>query len=306
MQDGPAPWTLAAFIAICHIISVSIMEPLYVAGGFALYINRRTLLEGWDIEVAFRRLARRLTQAAPAVRTFGPAVAALVVFLGAGIAHAQSSDLDPNPSEVIQAVLADPDFGGTEIRTEWHWPWLEDFLEADDEPQLPSDTGWLGEFLAAGGQFLMWVLAAVLVAVAAVLVVRQIQSGAWRRPKPATVSLPDLAFGHTALPETLPEDVPAAAWALWETGEHALALGMLYAGAIHDLVLRRGVQIPRAATEGICLRAVRAHTGGELAGYFAELTRAWLQSAYAHRPPEQDVVRGLCGRWSLHFQGSAT
>ena len=33
------------------------IEPLYVAGGFALYINRRVWLEGWDVELAFRRLA---------------------------------------------------------------------------------------------------------------------------------------------------------------------------------------------------------------------------------------------------------
>lgn len=40
--------------------AVSLIEPFYVAGGFTLYLNRRTLLEGWDIELAFRRLADRL------------------------------------------------------------------------------------------------------------------------------------------------------------------------------------------------------------------------------------------------------
>lgn len=42
-------------------ITVSIIEPLYVAGGFILYLNRRTHLEGWDIELAFRRMAERLS-----------------------------------------------------------------------------------------------------------------------------------------------------------------------------------------------------------------------------------------------------
>lgn len=40
----------------------AIVEPLYVAGGFSLYLNRRTVLEGWDIEIAFRRMARRLSE----------------------------------------------------------------------------------------------------------------------------------------------------------------------------------------------------------------------------------------------------
>ena len=36
-----------------------VLEPFYVAAGFGLYLNRRTLLEGWDIEVALRRIAAR-------------------------------------------------------------------------------------------------------------------------------------------------------------------------------------------------------------------------------------------------------
>lgn len=42
------------------LFAISIIEPLYVAGGFALYLNRRTHLEGWDIELAFRRIAKHL------------------------------------------------------------------------------------------------------------------------------------------------------------------------------------------------------------------------------------------------------
>jgi len=41
---------------------ISIIEPLYVAAGFALYLNRRTHLEGWDIELIFRRIATHLAQ----------------------------------------------------------------------------------------------------------------------------------------------------------------------------------------------------------------------------------------------------
>lgn len=45
---------------ISSLIALSIIEPLYVAAGFALYINRRTHLEAWDIELAFRRIAEHL------------------------------------------------------------------------------------------------------------------------------------------------------------------------------------------------------------------------------------------------------
>ena len=44
----------AYFLAEC------VLEPLYVAAGFSLYLNRRTALEGWDLEVAFKRMAARV------------------------------------------------------------------------------------------------------------------------------------------------------------------------------------------------------------------------------------------------------
>lgn len=37
----------------------SVVEPFYVASGFALYLNRRSELEGWDIEQAFRKMSIR-------------------------------------------------------------------------------------------------------------------------------------------------------------------------------------------------------------------------------------------------------
>ncbi|MET1256862.1 hypothetical protein [Aliikangiella maris] len=42
-------------------ISVSLVAPFYTACGFALYLNQRTCLEAWDVELAFKRLAKRLS-----------------------------------------------------------------------------------------------------------------------------------------------------------------------------------------------------------------------------------------------------
>jgi hypothetical protein len=47
---------------ISSLLALSIVEPLYVAAGFALYLNRRTHLECWDIELAFRRIAEHLVK----------------------------------------------------------------------------------------------------------------------------------------------------------------------------------------------------------------------------------------------------
>lgn len=59
--DRPAIATMS--IAI-YWIAVTMVEPFFVATGFASYINRRVELEGWDIELIFRSLAERLARRA--------------------------------------------------------------------------------------------------------------------------------------------------------------------------------------------------------------------------------------------------
>lgn len=46
---------------VIYYLAISLVAPFYVAAGFCLYINRRTVLEGWDIELTFRNLANRAT-----------------------------------------------------------------------------------------------------------------------------------------------------------------------------------------------------------------------------------------------------
>ena len=48
------------FISSLYIVVTLIIEPFYIAANFALYINRRTQLEAWDIELSFRKMAIRL------------------------------------------------------------------------------------------------------------------------------------------------------------------------------------------------------------------------------------------------------
>ncbi|MES2313760.1 MAG: DUF4129 domain-containing protein, partial [Pseudomonadota bacterium] len=58
VRDASTAWLLLA--AAMAYLAMSAIEPLYVACGFALYLNRRTQLEAWDIDLAFRRMRTRL------------------------------------------------------------------------------------------------------------------------------------------------------------------------------------------------------------------------------------------------------
>lgn len=56
---GGAPWWFEMLGNLFYTITITVIEPFYVAGGFALYLNRRTWLEGWDLELVFRRMTER-------------------------------------------------------------------------------------------------------------------------------------------------------------------------------------------------------------------------------------------------------
>jgi hypothetical protein len=90
-------------------ITLSIIEPFYVGAGFGLYLNRRMQLEGWDIELAFRHLAARLSQPLMAAALLFVAVAAFSMPLRAehpttSAAPAQSSDASDNAKDDPESV----------------------------------------------------------------------------------------------------------------------------------------------------------------------------------------------------------
>lgn len=55
LTDPEAPMGFKVFTSLSYIAAISLMEPLYVASGFTLYLNRRVELEAWDIEVDLKR-----------------------------------------------------------------------------------------------------------------------------------------------------------------------------------------------------------------------------------------------------------
>lgn len=53
------------FLGLCFLIFVlveSVIAPFFVASAFSFYVCRRSLLEGWDIELSFRHLMGRFLQ----------------------------------------------------------------------------------------------------------------------------------------------------------------------------------------------------------------------------------------------------
>jgi hypothetical protein len=117
MKEQP-PWWMQALNNGIYWVALSVIEPFYVGAGFALYLNRRTLLEAWDIELAFRRLAARLARTAVAV-------------LLAGTLLLPAAELAARPA----LTAADKNFSKTEPDKPWH----KDAEEGPAAKRVPAD-----------------------------------------------------------------------------------------------------------------------------------------------------------------------
>lgn len=291
-DTGPSPgWVVTNVIAL---ISFSLVEPFYVAAGFSLYLNRRTRLEGWDVELAFRRLARRLTPA----RVASVAVL-LVVCLGSPL-HAVPPP--PDPKAVITEVLAAKEFQTKRKITSWQLKGGPSRAPRDRTP--PFQPGPLLTLVVRGVAYTIVAVGAGFLIFYALRAVRSYRP----LPRAAVAPLALPVTGVTRRSERFPDDVPEAAARLLEEGQAVAALGLLYRAAIARLVARDGLLLRNDFTEGDCLREVSRLHGSparrDRVEAFRRLTAAWQAAAYAHRLPSPEEGRALCDLWRRQLGAS--
>jgi hypothetical protein len=272
-------WTYGG--AVGYAVAVLLLEPFYVAGGFGLYLNRRTLLEGWDIEVALRRLAER------------HATAAMVIFsVVCFLVLPTSSYAEKNPKQEIAEVLKAKEFGYERDAMRWQ-------SRNPDKPQKkdadPTDLWGIGYALARAVEVLLWGLAAAAVAYAVWFLARMLPRG--RPLAPEAYRPPPALFGMELAPETLPPDVAAAAAALAREGKLREALSLLYRGALSNLVHQRGVQLLPSHTEA----EVLSLSGQEVHSYLEKLIAVWRLCAYAKRDPAPLDIEQLAQGYKASF-----
>jgi hypothetical protein len=301
---GEASFDPTALQVALWVVAMSLVEPFYVAGGFGLYLNRRIILEGWDIDLAFRRLARR-------ARAWLAAAGVLALALVSTAPRAEPAETgaaaircelaEPaNAKACVQSILDTPEFSTTLERSFW----VPKGLLEDETEQSEATPGWIAALasiassLANAVRVLAWVALALALTLIAIRVWR---SAAWTRgasdasPEPSPVT-----SAIDALEQPIPGDVVGAARRAWADGDPARALSLLYRGALAHLERELELALPDSATEGECERAVRdAHGGapGELSSDFSALVRAWQLCAYAHHEPERTIFEELCVCW---------
>jgi hypothetical protein len=287
LLGGAAPRAWYAFAYAAFAASLLLLGPFYAVAGFSLYIHRRIYLEGWDVELSFRSLARR------AAGQRGAIALGLLVLLAPAAPAGAGPERDPaRAHDVLERVFDEPELRGWVERETWIRIGRSRQVEEEivERPEwLVALAEWIARLLRIG----LWVAAAI----AALLLARWIARLAREPPAAATTrEVPEVVAGFDVRPDRLPPDVIAAARAAWREGRVRDALALLYRGALAYLVHERVIDLAPGATEGECLRRVESLL--DVAPDFARLTRAWQAAAYARRLPDVSQFEALCDAWS--------
>ncbi|WP_397451524.1 DUF4129 domain-containing protein [Pseudomonas sp. NA-150] len=312
-------------------------EPIYVACGFTLYLNRRTALEAWDIELVLRSLRQRLIGSAYvlllglglAFSTFTPSAWAAEDSYSCPLPEAQvrSDHIPAGPDsprlthqkltsktarDAIKAELSQAPFKNTETVSGWRL--TQDKIKP---AKIADPAHWLVRLLNALSQTanIFAHTLSVLLWTAAILAVGTLiwRYRAWlatfvsrRRTEPPTQQeLPQHLFGLQVSAESLPDDVAGAAEQLWSSHPRE-ALGLLYRALLSRLLLDYQLPLKSADTEGEVLQQVAQLQSHPLMQFSQNLTTHWQNLAYGHRLPGPQLQQELCQGWRQLFDSGST
>ena len=197
-------------------------------------------------------------------------------------------------------LRADPNLGGERSLRTLRW---NEVNEAKTSAPTPRWLTGLFDFLAQSSSLLLWIIGALGVAIAVVWGIRVLRE---RAPAAATAEVEATSLhGLDIRPESLPENIGAAALELLEAGREREALSLLYRGALSRAVHRHGITIASSATEGEALRAVNATLDPPRAAYFSDLVKLWQRTVYAGESVMREPIARLCRGFAESLEGSA-
>ncbi|WP_213938292.1 DUF4129 domain-containing protein [Pseudomonas sp. dw_612] len=308
-----------AFYALILVV----WEPIYVACGFSLYLNRRTVLEAWDIELVFRRMRQRLSNVAVVLLLAG-----VVLIPGTQSVWAAEPVISPDTPRLldqpltsqasrdsIKAILEQPPFKNKESVTRYRF--------GEDKPdEKTPDNGQTPEWLKTLARLLDSQHFGALATLIEVLLWGSVIAGLglliWRyrdwllafvsrRPvlrRTVNRPMPKQRFGLDMHHETLPADVAASVEALWQTNPRE-ALGLLYRALLSRLLHDYNLPLKDADTEGQVLAHIGQLQQPALLAFSQTLTRHWQNLAYGHRLPPAQLQQELCDGWRALFNPGA-
>ncbi|MEP2653633.1 MAG: hypothetical protein ABJH06_16775 [Paraglaciecola sp.] len=308
---------------VCWYFGLVMVAPLFVGGSFAAYLNRRILLEGWDIELGLKKIRNRWSTKQTSLLII--LVAGLMGYTAdAPVAYAQTTEAkqatekletdseEPQLSEDallkhtaikehLQDILAAPPFHNKDMVRDWRWTgWKWESSESEEPPDL---SNWMGVFavIAKFAEVILWVL---FISILAWLLwlsrhhLAKLLNIKVSRKKEA-VDLP--AFSRHEKQQGLPSDIPGELNVLLEQKAYRQALSLLLVSSLTYLYEKHDLALTKSMTELECLAEIKSKVKGENLNFMTELIQLWIDLAWAHVWPSAENMHTLCIHWQQLF-----
>ena len=308
---------------IFYVVVVTFVHPFYIAASFALYINRRTQLESWDIELDFRKMGERLTHL---LKHTPPIFLCFLMVAGLSGATSQvhaenlttqpqqlisSSDVEKLAQErlpanaskkIIHEVMLSRNLDDKKVVKRW--------VRKDKKKKKRTKKSesavkqWLepiAKFISFIVEFGLWILIAIGILLLIYYRDRWLHLFQRSQSSKDGYQSPEVMFGMDVRPESLPEDIIGEAQKYWQTGEQRAALSLLYRGALVRLINEDQVELEDSFTEGDVLRVSAKKLPKTKLNYLSKLTKQWQLIAYAHRIPPENEMQFLFTHWHSDF-----
>jgi hypothetical protein len=304
------------FLYTIWCVNYLLVESLYVCMGFGIYLNSRVEVEGWDIELLFRKfITRRRKAGALVLLLFGLGLPRL----GGVFAQSRSPGSEALPPDLGAAMPAEALEGilQRELQGErktWTIRFKDDGDENEAMPFPGIDLGrWINFFREAAAVILRGALIlafAILALVCGIYLYRRRKSLNLPRPPRLSRSEPPPESPRVLPPG--PESLLEEAGRSYRLGFVREAWGLCYAAALGALARRHRIRFPPGATEYRCLALVRrqAAAAGTESGMergteraFAELIRHWVALAYGGISPPGGAFEEARS-WALSLCGA--
>jgi len=198
----------------------------------------------------------------------------------------------------IADLRHDPNLGGqTKIRT---LRWVSN-SQPRPPPTAPSWMIGLFDYAGQFGGLLLWIIGAGAVAVATIWILRLLKSSG-PRAAPAQPDVGDRRVLDLDIhPDSLPDDVGAAAIELLRAGRLRDSLSLLYRASLSSAVHRFGLTLGAHHTEREVLNTVKGALDEARTRYFVDLVAIRQRVVYAGEAVSPDAVLPLCGGFSTYF-----
>ncbi len=301
----------------CWYLAMGLVAPFYVTAGFSLYINRRTVLEGWDIELSFKDMATRAKKL-----QLSPISLCLTILLMIGTCLPSTSyatksteqqvnstdsaplgeliyDLLPHDAQQRMIVIMESDTFN-DIRNKEEWKLINPVEETEDNDETPLWLADILSLLAQGAEVVLWGVA-ILCIMFIILRLKGFEVPFMEAKKYAKPPPPTSLFGLELNQNTLPEDIISTAKDFWRRSPRQ-ALSLLYRAALSDLVHAETLPLHNSHTEGECVRLFDKKThSNPKSVFFQTLTEQWVMLAYGHQRVSHKQFDALCDEWPNHF-----